>query len=324
MGPIIRNTAPDFAAIERAAARIAAHAHVTPVLRSNSLDAMAGAELFFKCENLQRVGAFKFRGACNAVWALPESEAARGVVTHSSGNHGAALALAARTRGIPCHVIVPEGAVRSKVEAIRAYGAIVHRCEANITAREQAAEDVRQQTASTLVHPYADPLVIAGQGTVAREFITEVGELDILVAPVGGGGLISGTAISAAALAPGTSVFAAEPAGAADTQASLLAGERIAHFVPDTVCDGLRTLIGAINLEIIRQHRVDVLTVGDEETVAAMRLIWQRMKIIVEPSAAIVLASVLRHRERFAGARVGLILSGGNVDLDALPWIAGG
>lgn len=320
MGSTIGTIEPDYTAIEQAAARIAAHAHATPVLRSRTLDAMAGARLFFKCENFQRVGAFKFRGACNAVWSLADADAARGVVTHSSGNHGAALALAARTRGIPSHVIVPEGAVRSKVEAIEAYGATVHRCAPNITAREQAAEDVRQRTGATLVHPYADAAVIAGQGTTAREFITEVGDMDMLVAPVGGGGLVSGTAIAAAGLAKGPVVFAAEPAGAADTQASLLAGERIAHFVPETLCDGLRTLVGAINFDIIRRHGVEVLTVADEETVAAMRLIWQRLKIIVEPSGAIVLAAVLRHRERFAGARVGLILSGGNVDLDRLPW----
>lgn len=317
------NIKPDFAAIEQAAKRIAPHAHVTPVMRSQSIDAMAGARLLFKCENFQRVGAFKFRGACNAVWSLSEADAAAGVVTHSSGNHGAALALAARTRDIACHVIVPEGAVRSKVEAIENYGATVHRCKATIEARERTAEAVRQQTGATLVHPYADAAVIAGQGTAAREFIAEAGMLDVLIAPVGGGGLISGSAIATAAMAPGTTVFAAEPAGAADTQASLLSGRRIADFVPDTICDGLRTLVGAINFEIIREHRVEVLTVTDEQTISAMRLIWQRLKIVVEPSAAIVLAAVLRHRERFAGARVGLVLSGGNVDLDALPWTAG-
>lgn len=321
MASLIESDRPDFAAIEQAAARIAAHAHVTPVMSSQSLDAMAGAQLLFKCENFQRVGAFKFRGACNAVWSLSGKQSSGGVVTHSSGNHGAALALAARTRGIPCHVIVPQGAVRSKVEAIEAYGATVHRCEATIAAREQAAEDVRQQTGASLIHPYADTAVIAGQGTVTREFFSDVDELDMLVAPVGGGGLISGTAIAAAALSPVTTVFAAEPEGAADTQASLLSGARISDFVPDTICDGLRTLVGAINFDIIRQHGVEVLTVSDDETIAAMRLIWQRLKIIVEPSAAIVLAVVLRHRERFAGARVGLILSGGNVDLDALPWV---
>ena len=311
----------DFSAIERAASRISAHAHKTPVLRSESLDRLTGAQLFFKAENFQRVGAFKFRGACNAVWSLSEPDAARGVVTHSSGNHGAALALAARTRGIGAHVIVPEGAVRSKVEAIEAYGAQVHRCAANILAREAAAEAVRVETGATLVHPYADPAVIAGQGTAAMELLAEVDALDALVAPIGGGGLVSGTAIAAAALSPRMSVFAAEPAGAADTAQSLRLGRRIGHFVPDTICDGLRTLVGEINFSILRSHDVQVLTVGDPDTVAAMRLIWQRLKIVVEPSAAIVLAAVLADPRRFAGKRVGLILSGGNVDLDALPWM---
>jgi threonine dehydratase len=310
----------EIADIQSAAARIAGHAHVTPVLQSRTINALAGADLHFKCENFQRVGAFKFRGACNAVWSLPEALTSHGVVTHSSGNHGAALALAASTRGIPAHVIVPQGAVRSKVEAIRAYGATVHRCAANIAAREETAEAVRLQTGANLVHPYADVRVIAGQGTAAMELIAESGPLDVLIAPVGGGGLISGCAIAAAALAPDCKVIAAEPAGAADTFESLQRGSRVGPFVPDTICDGLRTLIGAINFEILRKHGVEVLTVDDDETVAAMRLIWQRMKIIVEPSAAIVLAAVMKQRDRFSGLRVGLILSGGNVDLDALPW----
>ena len=310
----------DFSAIEQAAARIDGRAHVTPVLRSRSIDALVGAVLWFKCENLQRVGAFKFRGACNAVWSLPESLARNGVVTHSSGNHGAALALAAQTRGIPAHVVVPEGAVRSKVEAIEAYGAIVHRCAPSITAREQAAESVRQTTGASLVHPYTDPAVIAGQGTVAREFLAETGPLDVLIAPVGGGGLICGTAIASAAVSPATRVLAAEPSGAADTWQSLRNGARVGPFVPETICDGLRTLVGEINFAILSAQGVEVLTVDDAETIAAMRLIWQRLKLVVEPSAAIVLAAILKHRERFAGLRIGLILSGGNVDLDALPW----
>lgn len=315
-----RSEAVDFSDIETAAARIAKYAHVTPVLRSRSLDALAGAELLFKCENFQRVGAFKFRGACNAVWSLDDASARKGVVTHSSGNHGAALALAASTRGIPAHVVVPEGAVRSKVEAIKMYGATLHRCAATTLAREQAAEAIRQQTGANLVHPYANTRVIAGQGTAAMELIGQSGPLDVLIAPVGGGGLISGSAIAAGALAPGCRVIAAEPAGAADTFESLQRGERVGPFVADTICDGLRTLIGEMNFSILRSRSVEALTADDGETIAAMRLIWQRLKIIVEPSAAIVLAVVLKHRERFAGQRIGLIISGGNVDLDALPW----
>jgi threonine dehydratase len=311
---------PQFLDLLAAAARIAPHAHVTPVLRAAGLDALAGCSLHFKSEHLQRAGAFKFRGACNAVWSLPEDLATRGVVTHSSGNHGGALALAARTRGIPCHVVVPENAVQAKLAAIEAYGATVHRCAPTITAREAACAEVQARTGAELVHPYTDARVIAGQGTAAMELLNTTGPLDALVVPVGGGGLTSGTAIAARALAPACRVFAAEPSGAAETFLSLQRGERVTDFVPDTICDGLRGTLGAPNFELLREHGVEVLTVDDTATVAAMRLLLQRMKQLVEPSSAIALAAVLAHRERFAGLRVGVILSGGNVDLDALPW----
>lgn len=307
---------PEFTDVEAAAARIAPHAQRTPVLRSRSIDALAGAQLHFKCENLQRVGAFKFRGACNAVWSLPAEVAARGVVTHSSGNHGAALALAARTRGIPAHVVVPEGAVQSKLAAIEASGATLHRCAPTIAAREAAAEKVRADTGATLIHPYADARVIAGQGTAALELLRETGPLDALIAPVGGGGLIGGSAIAAAALAPGMAILAAEPVGAADAWESLRRDERVTELTPDTICDGLRGLLGAINFALLKKYAVSVLPVVDSATVAAMRLIWERLKLIVEPSSAIALAAVLGHPERFAGRRVGVILSGGNVDLE--------
>ncbi len=314
-------TVPPFSDIERAAERIAAHAHITPVLRSRTLDAQCGAQLHFKCENLQRTGAFKFRGACNAVWALADAVAARGVVTHSSGNHGAALALAGRTREIPVHVVVPEGAVRSKLAAIEAYGGIVHRCAPTLAARESTAEQVRLSTGATLVHPYADARVIAGQGTAALELMREVGELDIVIAPIGGGGLIGGTAIATHALLASAKVIAAEPAGAADAHDSMQRGARVHSLDPDTLCDGLRGLIGPINFTLLQAHSVEVLTVEDAATVAAMRLLWQRLKLIVEPSSAIVLAAILAYPQHFAGRRVGVILSGGNVDLDALPWM---
>lgn len=307
---------PEFVDIEAAAVRIAPHAQLTPVLRSRSLDTLAGAELFFKCENLQRVGAFKFRGACNAVWSLPDETAARGVVTHSSGNHGAALALAAKTRGIPAHVVVPEGAVKSKLAGIEAYGAILHRCAPTLAAREAAAETVRAQTGASLVHPYTDPAVIAGQGTAALELLHETGPLDALIAPVGGGGLIGGSAIAAQALVPRIAVYAAEPEGAADAFESLRRGERVTELAPETICDGLRGLLGEINFALLQRHAVRVLTVADRDTVAAMRLLWERLKLIVEPSSAIALAALLQQRERFAGRRIGVILSGGNVDLD--------
>ena len=310
---------PEFDDVLAAAARITAHAQVTPVRRSRSLDALAGCELHFKCENLQRAGAFKFRGACNAVWSLNDDDAARGVLTHSSGNHGAALALAAKTRGIPAHVVVPEGAVRSKMAAIEAFGARLHVCAPTFAAREATAESLRQSTGARLVHPFQDPAVIAGQGTAAMELLKEVGELDILVAPVGGGGLISGTAIAARALAPKARVIGAEPSGASDAWESLRQGARVAEMTPETICDGLRGIIGEINFALMREHGVEVLLADDDEIRRAMRLLWERLKLLVEPSSAIVFAAVLRNRERFAGRRVGLILSGGNVDLDQLP-----
>jgi threonine dehydratase len=311
----------DFADIEQAAARIAPLAHVTPLLRSASLDEMAGCRLAFKCENFQRVGAFKFRGACNAVWSLSDAVAARGVVTHSSGNHGAALALAAKTRGISAHVVVPEGAVPAKVAAIRAYGATLHTCAPTLAARDAAAAQIVAETGATLVHPFVSPAVIAGQGTATLELIREAGAIDTLIAPVGGGGLIGGSAIAARALLPQIRIFAAEPEGAADASESLRRGARVTDIEPDTLCDGLRAAIGPINFELLREYAVQVLLVSDAETVTAMRLLWERLKIVVEPSSAVAFAAILRHREHFAGRQVGVILTGGNVDLDRLPWL---
>lgn len=317
------NALPSYADVMDAAVRIAPYANATPVMRSRALDALAGCELYFKSEHLQRTGAFKFRGACNAVWALSAGEARRGVVTHSSGNHGAALALAAATRGIPCHVVAPDGAVRAKLAAISGYGAALHRCEPGIDAREAACERVLQASGGVLVHPYADARVIAGQGTAALELLTDAGALDAVVVPVGGGGLASGTVLAAAGLAPACRVVLAEPAGAAETAASLQAGERITGFTPATLCDGLRGTLGAPNFELLHAHAVEVVVVDDDATVAAMRLLWQRTKQLVEASSAVALAAVLGQPGRFAGLRVGVVLSGGNVDLDALPWRTG-
>lgn len=314
---------PDFSNVLDAAARIAPHAHATPVLRSRALDAEAGAALHFKAEHLQRIGAFKFRGACNAVFALDEATAMRGVVTHSSGNHGAALALAARLRGIPCHVVVPDGAVRAKLAAIEHYGAVLHPCAATIAAREAACARVQADTDGTVVHPYTDPQVIAGQGTATLELLTTQPDLDALVVPLGGGGLAAGTALAMRALAPDCTLFLAEPEGAADGARSFARGALDHDFVPDTVCDGLRGTLGAINFDLLRAAQARVLTVDDARTVAALRLLWTRTKQLVEPSSAIALAAVLAHRELFAGRRVGIVLSGGNVDLDALaPLLA--
>ncbi|MFI8718167.1 pyridoxal-phosphate dependent enzyme [Stenotrophomonas sp. NPDC077464] len=302
-----------------AAARIAPHASVTPVLQSGTLDAVSGARLAFKAEHLQRGGAFKFRGACNAVWALPEAVAARGVVTHSSGNHGAALALAARTRGIACHVVVPDGAVAAKLANIQRHGATLWRCAPTIAAREAMCAQVEADTGAALVHPYADARVIAGQGTAALELIGSHGRFDTLVVPVGGGGLAAGTRLALQAAAPDTALVLAEPAGAADTARSLAAGALRLDFTPDTICDGLRGTLGAPNFALLH-GAAEVIVVDDAATMAAMRLLWQVLKQVVEPSSAIALAAILAQPARFAGQRVGVLLSGGNVDLDALPW----
>ena len=309
---------PGFADVLDAAARIAPHARVTPVLRSRSLDEVAGARLHFKAEHLQRAGAFKFRGACNAVWSLADEVAARGVATHSSGNHGAALALAARVRGIPCHVVVPEGAVQAKLAAIERAGAILHRCAPTIAAREAACARVQSDTGATVVHPYTDARVIAGQGTAALELLTAHPDLDALVVPLGGGGLAAGTALAMQALAPGCRLYLAEPAGADDGARSFARGMLDHAFTPDTVCDGLRGTLGAPNFAVLQAAGAEVLTVDDDATLAALRLVASHMKQLVEPSSAIVLAAVRAYRARFAGRKVGLVLSGGNLDLDAL------
>ena len=310
---------PAFCEVLAAAARIAAHAHVTPVLESQSLDFHAGARLLLKCEHLQRIGAFKFRGACNAVWMLDSASASLGVVTHSSGNHGAALALAARGRGIACHVVVPDGAVRAKLAAIEHYGAVLHRCAPTIAAREAMCAQVQADTRASVVHPYADARVIAGQGTAALELLTRHPDLDALVVPVGGGGLAAGSALAMRTLAPRCRLYLAEPAGADDTARSFARGALDHDIVPDTICDGLRGTLGAINFEILRAAEAQVLTVTDAQTIAAMRLLWSRTKQLVEPSSATALAAVLAYPEHFKGRKVGLLLTGGNVDLDALP-----
>ena len=307
---------PQFDDVLEAAARIAPHASVTPLLRADALDAAAGCALLFKAEPLQRGGAFKFRGACNAVFSLGAEDAARGVVTHSSGNHGAALALAARLRGIPCHVVVPDGAVATKLSRIAGFGAVLHRCDATLEAREATCASVQEATGAVLVHPYADARVIAGQGTAALELLRETGPLDAIVTPVGGGGLAGGSAIAAHGIDAAIEMHGAEPEGADDAARSLREGVRITELAPDTICDGLRGLLGAINFDLLREHRVQVTTVADRDTLAAMRLIWTRLKIVVEPSSAIALAAVFARRERFAGRRIGIVLSGGNVDVD--------
>ena len=312
---------PTWADVERAAARIRPFARRTPVLTAASLDALFGAELFFKCENFQRAGAFKFRGACNAVQSLSEADAARGVATHSSGNHGAALALAARLRGAPCTVVVPRNAPAVKRAAVAAYGAEVVLCEPTLAAREETLARAVAGSGRVVVHPYDDARVIAGQGTAALELLADVSGLDVVLVPIGGGGLASGTALAVRAESPGTRVVAVEPLGADDAYRSFRCGERLPSIAPDTIADGLLTSLGVRNFELVRRHVDDVVRVPEEAIVRAMRLVWERMKIVVEPSAAVPLAALVDGAlEGLAGQRVGIVLSGGNVDLDRLPW----
>lgn len=311
---------PTLVDIRDAAARIAPLAQVTPVLRSRSLDALAGCQLHFKCENLQRIGAFKFRGACNAVFSLDMLSAARGVVTQSSGNHGAAIALACRLRNIPAHIVVPNDAPQAKLDAMLLHGAHLHRCAPGMAARDAATERVLHEVGGTLVHPFNDARVIAGQGTATLELLAQAPTLDALIAPVSGGGLLSGTAIAGQSLAPGIEIFGAEPEGAADAHDSLLAGERISGRRANTICDGLRAELGPLTFAILRERASAILLASDAEALAAMRLIFERLKLVVEPSAALALAAVLRHKARFAGQEVGIILSGGNLDLARLSF----
>lgn len=310
----------DLDAIRHAAARIRPFAHRTPVLTSSALDRLAGARLFLKCENLQKVGAFKFRGACNAVMSLADADAARGVATHSSGNHAAALALAARLRGITAHVVMPRTARSVKKAAVAGYDGRITECEPTLAAREAALAAVVAETGAVVVHPYNDPRVIAGQGTAALELLEDVPDLDIVVAPVGGGGLLSGAATAVAGVAPRTAVWGAEPAGADDAFRSLQEGRIVPSLEPRTIADGLLASLGENTFAIIRARAAGIVTVADDAIVAAMRLVWERMKVVIEPSSAVPLAALLEGRLPVAGRRVGIIISGGNVDLDDLPW----
>lgn len=303
----------DLAAIRDAHERIRPHVHRTPVLTCRTLNAIAGATLFFKAENLQKAGAFKSRGACNAVFSLSDDDAARGVVTHSSGNHAAALARAALLRGNPAHIVMPSNAPKVKVAAVEHYGGRITFCEPTQQAREQTAAKVLAETGATMIHPYNDWRIIAGQGTAAVELLEDVPDLEIVMAPVGGGGLLSGTAIAAKSLQPGITVLAGEPAEADDAYCSLATGEIVPARPPTTIADGLRTSLGDKTFAVIRKFVDGILLASESEIVEALELILTRMKTVIEPSAAVPLAAVLAHREQFAGKRVGIILSGGNL-----------
>ena len=312
--------------VEAAARRIAGIAHRTPVMTCATLDELAGRRLFFKCENFQKVGAFKFRGACNAVSQLSDEDASRGVVTHSSGNHAQALALAAKMRGVPAFIVMPETASPVKRAAVEGYGAEVILCRPTLEARETTAAEVQRRTGATFIHPYDHPQIIAGQGTATLELVEQARELgtrlDAVIAPVGGGGLLSGTCIAASGQASPLRVFAAEPLGADDAARSFVAGKLIPQTGPNTIADGLLTSLGELTWPIIRDQVEQIVTVSDEQIVAAMRLLWERAKLLIEPSSAVVLAAVLdeRFREVDGVESLGLILSGGNVSLDRLPF----
>lgn len=306
--------APTIADVLAAAERIAPFARRTPVMRSDGLDARFGARLLFKCEHLQHSGAFKYRGATNAVQSLTDDTAANGVATHSSGNHGQALAIAARTRGIACHVVMPHDSAQVKLDAVRVQGATVHLCDPTMASREAGLERVLAVTGATPVHPFTAPSVIAGQGTAVMELLADHPDIDVVLTPVGGGGLISGSAIAAHAHSPAIHVVGAEPEGARDAYDSLTSGVRVTHHVPDTICDGLRGTIGAINFAVMRDRDVTVVLVSDAEIVRAMSLVRTTLRCVIEPSSATVVAALARHPEHFRRRTVGVVLSGGNVE----------
>ena len=311
---------PTFENALEARRRIDSWIHLTPVLTSQYLNGVVGAELFFKCENFQKAGAFKTRGAANAVFGLSGASAARGVVTHSSGNHGASLAYAAARRGIPATVVMPDNAVRAKREAVRHYGGRIFECEPSASAREETARELAANSGGELVHPYNDARVIAGQATCAIEFLEQVPDLDTVIAPIGGGGLIAGTCLASRGNATRVEVFAAEPELADDACRSLRAGCLVSVDSSGTIADGLRAPLMEMTWHFVSRHVRDVLTVGETEIVDAMKSMWQRMKVTAEPSSAVALAAVLKYRETFVGKSVGVIVTGGNSDLDNLPW----
>jgi threonine dehydratase len=311
---------PTYKDLLKAQERISPWVHRTPVFTSLSLDEMCGASLFFKCENLQKCGAFKIRGASNAVLSLSEKEAEKGVATHSSGNHAAALALAARWKGIPAYVVMPENAPGVKREAVKGYGAEISFCKPTLQAREKGLSRVLSQTGAAFIHPYNDGRVIAGQGTAALELIEDIPDLDVIMAPVGGGGLLSGTAIAVTSKLRGAYVVGAEPEEADDAFRSLKAGRIIPADNPQTVADGLRTSLGDLTFPIIQRLVKDIVTVSESGIVHGMRTLWERMKLVVEPSAAVPLGALLTGHINLEGKKVGILLSGGNVDLEKLPW----
>ncbi|WP_425091115.1 beta-hydroxyaspartate dehydratase BhcB [Tropicimonas sp. S265A] len=312
---------PTYDDVVTAHERIKPYIHRTPVLTSSYFNDLVGAELFFKCENFQKAGAFKVRGASNAVFGLSDDVAERGVATHSSGNHALSLSYAAGRRGIPCHVVMPRTAPEAKKAAVRGYGGLITECEPSTTSREAVFAEVEERTGAEFVHPYNDPRVVAGQGTCSREFMEQTDGLDMVIAPIGGGGMISGCCLTLSNIAPEVEIIAAEPEQADDAYRSFKAGHIIADDAPVTIADGLKVPLKDLTWHFVSNHVSDILTASEQEIIDAMKLTWQRMKIVMEPSCAVPLATILKNKEKFAGKRVGVIVTGGNVDLDKLPWI---
>jgi len=311
---------PTYKQVDKAHIRVRQYAHRTPILSSASINRITGAKLLFKCENFQKVGAFKFRGAINAVMSLSDGNAGRGVATHSSGNHAAALALAARKRGVDAYVVMPENAPDIKKKAVAGYGATIYFCKPTLNARESALAEVIAETGATEIHPYDNSEVISGQGTAAKELLEDEGDLDLVLAPVGGGGLLAGSALSVSHLSPGTKLIGCEPEGADDAYRSFLKGEIVPSNNPKTIADGLLTSLGNRNFAIIKEKVEQIVTVSEDSIVEAMRLVWERMKIVIEPSSAVPLGAILEGKIDPRNQKIGIIISGGNLDLENLPF----
>lgn len=319
----LTTTLPTYEDMLAAHERIRPFIHRTPVLTSSYLNELTGAQLFFKCENFQKAGAFKVRGACNAVFGLSDEAAKNGVATHSSGNHALSLSYAAGRRGIPCHVVMPRTAPQAKKDAVRGYGGVITECDPSTTSREETFARVQAETGAEFVHPYNDPRVIAGQGTCSKELMEQTGGLDAVIAPIGGGGMISGTCLTLSTLAPDVAIYAAEPEQADDAYRSFKAGHIIADDAPTTIADGLKVPLKETTWHFVSSFVTDIFTASEQEIIDAMKLTWQRMKIVMEPSCAVPLATILKNPDVFRGKRVGVVITGGNVDLDTLPWMAG-
>jgi threonine dehydratase len=311
---------PTYKQVDKAHIRVRQYAHRTPILSSASINRITGAKILFKCENFQKVGAFKFRGAINAVMSLSDGDAGRGVATHSSGNHAAALALAARKRGVDAYVVMPENAPDIKKKAVAGYGATIYFCKPTLNARESALAEVIAETGATEIHPYDNSEVISGQGTAAKELLEDEGDLDLVLAPVGGGGLLAGSALSVSHLSPGTKLIGCEPEGADDAYRSFLKGEIVPSNNPKTIADGLLTSLGNRNFAIIKEKVEQIVTVSEDSIVEAMRLVWERMKIVIEPSSAVPLGAILEGKIDPRNQKIGIIISGGNLDLENLPF----